>query len=297
LLIKAREEEARQSFGRFFDKDPHSPEITAQIRQVEAIIEFERNTAATVSWTEIFKRRYIRRTAVATLMIVCTSLSGIWFVAPYATIFLAGLGFHNPYVINVAFSCCNLAGSFLSPFMAEYVGRRRTIIVGFAVMASSMLIFSAVSTGLGASSNEARSVLVAFLCIWFFTFGSGPGSVVWVASAEQHSVQYRTYSQAFALWVAFLFSFGGNFWTPYMLNKDYGNMGTNVGYFYFGLNAAAAIFSFFAVPETARLTLEQIDEFYETGGKAWKTSLSQNKKVEMSNNQQALGPQKEERLE
>jgi hypothetical protein len=36
---------------------------------------------------------------------------------------------------------------------------------------------------------------------------------------------------------------------------------------------------FLLVPETARLTLEQIDDYWLSGRKAWKTSTSRNKKI------------------
>jgi hypothetical protein len=36
---------------------------------------------------------------------------------------------------------------------------------------------------------------------------------------------------------------------------------------------------FLLVPETARLTLEQIDEYYFSGAMAWKTSTGRNKKI------------------
>ena len=36
---------------------------------------------------------------------------------------------------------------------------------------------------------------------------------------------------------------------------------------------------FFLVPETAQLTLEQIDDYWLSGRKAWKTSTSQNKNI------------------
>ena len=33
------------------------------------------------------------------------------------------------------------------------------------------------------------------------------------------------------------------------------------------------------VPETARLTLEQIDDYFLSGRKAWRTSIGRNKKI------------------
>ena len=279
LMVRGQEEEARRSFGRLYEQDPHSDSITMQIAEVRSTIALEKTIASTVSWVEIFNRTYIRRTVTAVLIIVGSALSGVWFVHTYGALFLAAVGISNPFVINLTLACCNLAGNLIGPGLCEYLGRRPTLLVGYAAMCVCMLIVAAVNTGLGSSNHTAQNVLVAFLCMWYFFFGSCNGSTVWVASVEQHSVRHRTYGQAFTSVWAFIFVFATNFWSPYMLSKDYGNMGTNIGYFYAGLCAAFYIITFLMVPETARLSLEQIDEFYASGGKAWKTSLRQNKQI------------------
>jgi hypothetical protein len=62
-----------------------------------------------------------------------------------------------------------------------------------------------------------------------------------------------------------------------MFNSEYGNMGTNVGYFYFGLELIMFVLLYFVLPETGRLSLEQIDNYFASGGAARKTSLAKNK--------------------
>ena len=64
-----------------------------------------------------------------------------------------------------------------------------------------------------------------------------------------------------------------------MSNVDYGNMGINVGYFYFGLDILLFIVLFLYMPETARLTLKQIDDYFASGRRAWRTSIKRNKKI------------------
>ena len=68
-----------------------------------------------------------------------------------------------------------------------------------------------------------------------------------------------------------------------MISAQYGNWGTNFGYFYFGVEFVTLIVMFLIVPETGRLTLEQIDDFFEDGRGAWKTSLSENKEIAKGN--------------
>lgn len=213
------------------------------------------------------------------MIFIGLTITGIQFVVPYAAIFLSGVGIQNPYLINVIIGLCIFAGTFPGPFIVEYGGRRFAILAGYGGMSLCMLIFSAVSTGLGASTHAAKDVLVAFLCIWAFIFGGFIGSSVWVASSEMHSVRLRTYGQACSTMFYSIFGFGASFWTPYMLNVNYGNMGTNVGYFYFGVTLLMFMLMFSFMPETTRLTLEQIDDYFASGGPAWKTSTRRNKVI------------------
>jgi SP family sugar:H+ symporter-like MFS transporter len=295
LLVNGREEAARKSFARFYNKDPASAAITAQVREVQAYIEIEKASGATAAWTEIFHRNDIRRTAISSLILIGLGITGIQFVVPYAALFLAGVGISNPFLINVIVALCIFAGTFIGPFTLDYGGRRWSMLVGYGGMAACMLIFSAVSTGLGSGSPTSKNVLVAFLCIWAFIFGGCIGSSVWLASAEMHSVRLRTYGQACTTMTYSAFAFACSFWTPYMLSASYGNMGTNVGYFYFGVTTAMLILTWLFVPETARLTLEQLDDYFASGRPAWRTSLARNKKIaRMEESDRAVGGEKTE---
>lgn len=146
-------------------------------------------------------------------------------------------------------------------------------------MAASMLTFAAVASATSQSDPTTQKVLVVFLCVWSFTFGATSGPIAWVSSSEMHSIRMRTKGQSYAVGVYEVFSFGAAFWTPYMLSAEYGNMGTNVGYFYAGITVVFIVLTFFFLPETGRLSLEQIDEYFLGGEPAWRTSLGRNKRV------------------
>ena len=279
LMTKGRVDQARASFSRFYSIGADSPEVAAQIEEVQQAIDFEKPIASTTSWTEIFHPHTIRRTLIAVAIPVGASLSGAFAIFTYAAIFLSGLGIKNTYLINVIITVCVLAGSFVGPFTVEFLGRRRSILAGYGGMSTCILIFSSVSSGLGSTHTTPQRVEVAFLCLWAFMFGAFIASTIWITSAEMHPVRLRTYGQAFAITTNNIFQFACNFWTPYMINVQYGNWGTNVGYFFFGVEFVTLIIMFFNVPETARLTLEQIDDMFSSGRKAWKTSLAENKKI------------------
>ncbi|KAJ5317686.1 hypothetical protein PENANT_c004G08605 [Penicillium antarcticum] len=281
FMVRGREEEARQSFGVLLRQNPYSPDITAQIDNIKANLAQEREDAKKVSCLDIYRKKHIRRTLISGFIMVGMTISGIQFVQPYATLFLKGVGIRNPYLINVIIGLCILGGSLLGPFIVEYGGRRVAIISGYIVMATCMLVLSSVNTVLG-MDDSAKIVIVVLLCLWAFVFGGTIAASANLSAVEMHSVSLRTYGQASTTILYGIFTFAAIFWTPYMLSPYYGDMGPNVGYFYAAITIVIAVMTFLLVPETACLTLEQIDNQFNSGIKAWKTSVVKNKAIAFS---------------
>ncbi|KGO78036.1 Major facilitator superfamily domain, general substrate transporter [Penicillium italicum] len=288
LMGKGREEEARQSFGVLYNQSPYSPEITTQIDDIQNNLVTERVNAKAVSYFDIYRRKHIVRTMTSAMIMVGLAITGIQFVQPYATLFLKGVGISDPYLINVIIGLCVLGGSFFGPFIVEYGGRRVAMIWGYVVMAACMLSLSSVSTALE-MDERAEIVTVVLLCLWAFVFGGTIAASANLSSVEMHSVSLRTFGQANTTMFYGIFAFGATFWTPYMLDADYGDMGPNVGYFYAGVTAVIGILTFLFVPETAAITLEQIDEGFNSGIKAWKTSLLKNRAIAYSHQRNMAG--------
>ena len=280
LMINGRNDEARTSFARFFNKGPQSREITAQIQETGTYIELEETWQGNSSWISIFGRRDMRRTLSSALILSGLALTGQPFISTYGSIFLQKSGIHNPYVIIFILSLCSLAGTPIGPFVTEYGGRRLSMLIGYAGMAVCMLILASVHTGLKAQSQIETKVLISFICLWVFNFAAFVTPASWTSSTELHSLRLRTYGQAFSAWCNLVLSFVMSFSTPYMLAENYGNMGTNVGYFYFSLTVIVFMLIFLFIPETARLSLEQIDDFFTSDQKAWTTSVKKNKKLQ-----------------
>ncbi|KAF2171025.1 hypothetical protein M409DRAFT_64013 [Zasmidium cellare ATCC 36951] len=279
LATKSNPEQASKAFARFYRADVQSEEVDLQMAQTQLNLQHDLETKRSVSWLQIYSGTNFRRTVISGFILTALAICGIQFALSYATVFLQDVGISNVFVVNLILGCCILAGTLLTPWCLEYLGCRGSFLVGFSVMSLCMLIFAAVASGLGSNSSVSHTVLVVFLCLWAFTFGAGIGSAVWLASAEMHSVRLRTYGQASSATVYQIFGFAATFWTPYMLQPQYGNWGTNVGYFYFAVNAVSFVLTFIFVPETAKLTLEQIDEYFASGVPAWKTSVRKNKKL------------------
>lgn len=239
LLTKGKEEAARNSFARFYAADPYGPEVSRQVHEIQHNMELEKAKSSTTSWTEIFRANDRRRTLISLLIVIGQAISGGKFVSTYTSIFLASVGIGSPFVITVTIASCAVAGGLFSPFIVEYGGRRFSLLVGYTFMAIFMLIIGAVATGLGSQSKIAQTTLVAFLCLWTVVYGGFIGTTTSTTAPEMHSVRLRTYGQACVAMIYEIFSFAAAFYSPYMLSAQYGNMGTNVGYFYFGKNTLA----------------------------------------------------------
>jgi SP family general alpha glucoside:H+ symporter-like MFS transporter len=89
--------------------------------------------------------------------------------------------------------------------------------------------------------------------------------VAWTICPEISSHRLRQYSQSVAFIVGAIGGWLFNFITPYMYNVDSGNLGAKTGFVYAGLTVVVAVISWFLVPETAGLSVEDIDRAYETG--------------------------------
>ena len=289
LMTKNRTSEARTSFARFYGAEPDSATVSLQMKSTQEDIDAQRELSATTSWTEIFKLPYLHRTIISSSILIGTSICGIWFAQPYAALFIQRVGISSPFVINVAFSSCLVAGGITAPLLVEVLGRRLSLLIGYTVMFCCMLILSAVSTGLGIANPVAQRVLVALFCIWGFVFSGFIGPSAWLISNEVQSVQMRTYAQPFCTMLGQTFAFAASFWTPYMLSSKYGNMGTNVGYFYAGITFLVILQTFFMVPETAKLSLEQIDDFFRLNQSVRGTSLAGNKRIARGENLREVG--------
>lgn len=278
LVAQGRDEAARQAFLTLYKKHMTPETAGALVLEVKHNIEHDRELSSSANWIEIFHRRYIVRLLTACFIVVAGILCGAFFIALYGPIFFAQIsGIGNPLAIHLIIATCAIPGALVGPFVVENLGRRRGSLYGYFLLGSYMLIIGITYSSLGEKSRAMQVTLVTFICLWQATFNAFIASTTWIISAELHSVRLRTYGQAFVMGVVFIFQFGNAFWTPYMISAQYGNMGVNIVYYFFGLTVVIWFLVFISVPETGILSLEQIDDLQSRGTRAWTTSLKQNK--------------------
>lgn len=156
---------------------------------------------------------------------------------------------------------CGIAGSLASFVLIKYVGRRMILLVGTIVQTICMFAFAIIGVATPGTNAAARS-LVAFVCIFCFSYGATWGPVSFVVVGELPSTRLRSKTLALTTSVGWSFNVLISVGMPYLLSPAYVMLGTKVGFIFGGTEILALIFTFWFLPETKDRSLEEIDEMF-----------------------------------
>ncbi|KAI0540126.1 general substrate transporter [Xylaria digitata] len=217
----------------------------------------------------------LRRTILGTSLQMMSQWTGVNFVFYFGTTLVLktfifdgpqlafqGLGtIQDPFLISLITTLVNVFSTPISFLAIEKIGRRPLFLWGALGMTICQFIVAVVGTV--THSAAALSVMITFICIFIFFFAStwGPGS--WVLIGEIFPLPMRARGVALSTASNWLWNFIIGLITPYMVDKDKGNLGAKVFYIWGGLCATAFVYTWFLVPETKGLTLEQVDKMLE----------------------------------
>ncbi|KAI1201121.1 general substrate transporter [Nemania serpens] len=203
----------------------------------------------------------LRRTILGTSLQMFSQWTGVNFVFYFGTT-LVNLGtIQDPFLISLITTLVNVFSTPISFWTIEKIGRRPLFLWGAVGM--TICQFTVAIIGTITHSAVSLSVMIAFICIFIFFFAStwGPGS--WVLIGEIFPLPMRARGVALSTASNWLWNFVIGLITPYMVDKDKGNLGAKVFYIWGGLCAIAVVYTWALVPETKGLTLEQVDKMLE----------------------------------
>ncbi|KAI0196586.1 sugar transporter family protein [Xylaria flabelliformis] len=207
----------------------------------------------------------LRRTILGTSLQMMSQWTGVNFVFYFGTTLVSDfqdLGtIQGPFLISLITTLVNVFSTPISFWAIEKIGRRPLFLWGALGMSICQLVVAVLGTV--THSDVALSVMIAFICVFIFFFAStwGPGS--WVLIGEIFPLPIRARGVALSTASNWLWNFIIGLVTPYMVDKDKGNLGAKVFYIWGSLCAIAFIYTWFLVPETKGLTLEQVDTMLE----------------------------------
>merc|ERR1719487_1454773 len=138
------------------------------------------------------------------------------------------------------FTIVNVVSTPISFYTVERFGRRPLLIYGAAVNAQ-----------------------IAFIAIFIFFFASTWGPGAWIVIGEIFPLPIRSRGVGLSTASNWLWNTIIAVITPYMVNSDEGDLKSNVFWIWGGLCTCAFVYSYFLVPETKGLSLEQVDKMME----------------------------------
>lgn len=212
-----------------------------------------------VQWVDLFRPKYLKRTAAAFGVNFFQQFSGITAFVYYAPNFFRELGQSDDMSLILAgmVNICQTLGGVAVFMYLDKAGRRPLLIWGALAMATPHIIMAGIVGKFGDSweSNPGMGWFgVALIYIYILCYAVSYGPIAWALPAEVFAISKRAKGVGAAAAVNWISNFVIGVVVPEMLIKI--GWGT---YLFFGVMCLlASVFAFFFIPETANKSLEEI---------------------------------------
>lgn len=289
FVKRGRLDAATDALSRLRGQPRDSDYIQVELAEIVANEEYERQLIPSTtwfgSWANCFKgsvwsgKSNLRRTILGTSMQMMQQWTGINFIFYYSTPFLQATGaIDNTFLISLIFTLVNVVSTPLSFWTVERFGRRTILIVGAFCMCVCQFIVAIIGVTVGfdkthpdpespdtgiADNISAVNAQIAFIAIFIFFFASTWGPGAWIVIGEIFPLPIRSRGVALSTASNWLWNTIIAVITPYMVGTDQGNLKSSVFFVWGSLCACAFVYSYFLIPETKGLSLEQVDQMME----------------------------------
>jgi len=267
LIKRGRDTDAAVALSRLTSLKHDDPDIEVELNEIRVNLEEERSLGQT-SYADCFKNGHNKiafRTLTGIFIQAWQQLTGINFIFYYGTTFFKHSGIADAFLITVATNVVNVFMTLPGMWGIERFGRRRLLLIGAAGMCFCEFIIAIVGVTISVNNIAGQKVLVAFVCIYIAFFASTWGPIAWVITGEIFPLAIRAKAMSLAVASNWLWNFGIGYATPYLVNKVPGSAGLEAKVFFiWGTTCfCCIIFTYFCIPETKGLSLEQIDVMYQ----------------------------------
>ncbi|KAJ4291302.1 hypothetical protein N0V88_006306 [Collariella sp. IMI 366227] len=282
---------ATSALARLRGQPADSEYIQVELAEIVANEEFERQLIPSTTWFgswancfsgSVFKANSnLRKTILGTSLQMMQQWTGVNFIFYYSTPFLQSTGaISNNFLISMIFTIVNVCSTPLSFWTVERFGRRTILFWGALGMLICQFLCAIIGVTVGfnktysaptvdnpdrtlASNISAVNAQIAFIAIFIFFFASTWGPGAWIVIGEIFPLPIRSRGVALSTASNWLWNTIIAVITPYMTGKTRGNMKSSVFFVWGALCTAAWVYTYFLVPETKGLSLEQVDKMMD----------------------------------
>ncbi|CAI5015592.1 BBT_HP_G0093660.mRNA.1.CDS.1 [Saccharomyces cerevisiae] len=263
-VMKGDIKKARSSLCTLRGLRPEDKFIEEELEEIVANYEYEK-TFGKSTILDCFKtgNHQLKRITTGIVIQALQQLTGINFIFYYGTQFFKSSGINNPFTIQLITNIVNVICTLPGIALVELAGRRRLLLWGAVGMCVSEFLVAIIGTAVP-NSKAANKTLIAFSCTFIASFAATWGPLAWVVVGEIFPLRVRAKSVAICAGSNWLFNFVIAFITPYLVDEDRANLKSKVFFIWGGCTFLCILFVYLFVYETKGLTLEEIDELYDT---------------------------------
>jgi SP family myo-inositol transporter-like MFS transporter 13 len=216
-----------------------------------------------------FRKENRKRLIVGMGLQLFQQLSGINTVMYYSSQILRDAGFtgnKSPVYWSVPLAATNAFFTLASATKVDSWGRKKVLVIsicGFSVALVLMSVLGFVTTyDPTALSKTASGVLFLILLFWYLMcFAPGMGPVPWIVNSEIYPLQKRTVAAGLAT----MANWGSNALVSQTFPILMGSIGTGGTFLIIAaLAGLSLLFVLKVVPETKGLSLEEMDELFDS---------------------------------
>ncbi|HUB91179.1 MAG TPA: MFS transporter, partial [Dyella sp.] len=153
----------------------------------------------------------------------------------------------------------NVLATFIAIALIDRWGRKPILYTGFAVMAVGLGV---VGSLMGTGSHGMQMFAVVMLLVFIVGFAMSAGPLIWTLCSEVQPLKGRDFGIGCSTMTNWIANMVVGFTFLSLLNS-FGH--TNTFWLYAGLNAVFIVLTFWLVPETKGVTLEQIERNLMSG--------------------------------
>ncbi|WP_426688330.1 sugar porter family MFS transporter [Rhodanobacter ginsengiterrae] len=250
LMMRGRRQEATAVLHKLRGDAGH---VAREVADIEEQLKTPQH-----GWQLFLQNRNFRRSVgLGVLLQVMQQFTGMNVVMYYAPRIFRDMGYATTAQMwfTAIVGLTNVLATFIAIGLVDRLGRKPILYIGFTVMALGLGIVGTMMH-LGITGHAEQIFTVAMLLLFIVGFAMSAGPLIWTLCSEVQPLKGRDFGigcSTFTNWIANMIV-GATFLT---LLNGIGNAATF--WLYAGLNLLFLLITFWLIPETRNVTLEQIE--------------------------------------
>ncbi|KAK9364413.1 general substrate transporter [Lipomyces kononenkoae] len=279
LFRKGRHEEAVKVLCDVYNADEDDEKVVKEHQGILQALRLE-HVGNEYSWRKVFKKDDVRtgkRVLLASMVQFMNQMGGINLVVYYMPTVLeksVGVSQQMAILLGSLINCMYLLGSFVPTLLADKLGRRKPTIWGSLGCGVSMMVVGILLSFNDSSMGHSTAVAsVAFFFTFMLIYSMSMASVPWCYVPEILPLHARAKGTAIAISCNWICNFFIVMITPTLISR----LQWKAYLIFMCLNFAFIPLLHFCYPETANLTLEEVDLIYAEPGTSARKQMKETK--------------------